>query len=665
MIKTISSLAVSISLGVAATASSVVAQEINYNPKPYEKVAVYKSAASGDQVVDLVVFYQPIYARKLGGFEAVKSRVDDMIDKANAIYTRSGAGVTLNLVGISEITGVEDDLPYTGEQDKFGNQYAQSAFSVAAGRILNSSGYYDDDGVYHDNYPEYLVYSRLGGDIAGYITDNRFVEEDRSIGTASVGGEFFSVSDVRSLSPNDAMSDHTLAHETGHNFGARHEIEDAPNNGEHPVEAHAWKCGDDERTVMWSSGSSLASVFSSPLIERNGEPCGVAGEADNVSVIQGTKQSVSERRNRPAALGNVIFSDSVFSGSEESGEAVIRIERDGDVSESASVLVQLTSDTATSNGDVHLSHKRVEFAAGESQAQFAFPVVQDAMDEGDETLNVELHYPHRLTVSADTATLTITDDYAGQPGSIEIEAQQVALGEDVQVTLNRVGGADGELVVNAQSKLAESSSIALPAWYFQLAAHNFVFADGETQKTFTVKTQTGDEELGDREILISTISGGDYESVSKAVIVGSSQSSNVEFTLRAADVTTDDSSVRITVNRSGDTSQTSSVAVTSSDGTLKAGTDYEAVNETVSFGVNDSSETFTVNLLSNNAGNFVLETSSGETLTVTVSSADTGGGSGGNGGNSGGTSGGSTGLLSVLILALLGIGRKLKVKQNV
>lgn len=646
------------SIALALTAHSG-AQEHTYQPSSHEKAAVYKAAASGHETIDIVVFYQPIYARKAGGYEAVQERVNQLIGKANRLYDNSGAGVTLNLVELREVSGVNDNIPYVGTTDKFGNEYPESASTIAGGRATDPNGYFDEDGNYQDNYPEYLVYEQFAGDLAGYLTDSRLTGGGRTIGSASVGGEFFSVSDTRSISQNDPESDHTLAHEVGHNFGARHEIEDSPNTGEHPVEAHAWKCGDDERTVMWSAGSHLASVFSSPLIERNGAPCGVAGEADNVSVIQGTKQSVAERRSPESILGTVSFAANSFTGSEESGEAVISIQRDGDLSESASVLVQLTSDTATSNGDVHLSHKRVEFAAGESTAQFAFPVVQDAINEGDETFNVEMHYPYRLNIDPAEATLTIEDDYAGQPGRIEISSEPSENG--LLVTLNRVDGSDGELVVNAQSKLAADSDIPLPAKNFELAAYDFVFADGETQKTFNVQTQSGDTALGDREILLSAVVAGDYETVEKSAIVSDSQGGNIEYSLSTADATTKDNSVRVTVTRSGSTELSSVISVTSANGTLTAGNDFEAVDEQLVFGVNDTSASFTVSLLSDKAGNFELNTSSGESLTVTVSTASTGGGSDGNGGGSdGGTSGGSTGLFSLLPLLLLGLVRRFK-----
>lgn len=641
-----------LSVTVAATA-----QEHAYEPLSFEKQAIYKASATAHQTVDLVLFYQPIYKRKMGGFEAVKSRVDELISKANTIYANSDIDVTLNVVELREITGVDDDVPYTGTTNKFGVEYPESAHTISAGRTTDPNGYFED-GAYRDNYPEYLVYSQFGGDIGGYITDKRF-ETGVSNGLAGVGGEFFSVSDVASLNQNEVYGDIVLAHEVGHNFGARHEVGDSPNTGDHPVEAHAWTCGDG-RTVMWSATNGREEVFSSPLIERNGEPCGVAGEADNVSVIQGTKQSVAERRSPESVLGTVSFTASSFSGSEESGEAVVSIERDGDISEAASVLVQLTSDTATSNGDMHLSHKRLEFAAGESTASFAFPVVQDAIDEGSETLNVELHYPYRLAVGSAPVSLTISDDYAGQPGRIEIVSE--SSDDGLLVTLNRIDGSDGELVVNAQSKLALDSNIRLSAKDFELVAYDFVFADGETQKTFNVKTQSGDEALGDRTILLSAAVAGDYEATEKSVVVSGSSSGDIEYSLKANAATTNDSSVRVTVSRTGSTELSSVINVTAVNGTLKAGDDFEAVDEELVFRANETSASFDVQLLNDKAGNFELQTSNGESLNVTVSASSTGGNVGG--GDSG-TSGGSTGLFTLLSLLTLGFFRYFKIGRRV
>jgi hypothetical protein len=275
-------------------------------------------------------------------------------------------------------------------------------------------------------------------------------------------------------------------------------------------------------------------------------------------------------------------------------------------------------------------------------------------------LNVEMHYPHRLTVGSAEATLTIKDDYAGQLGRIEISSEPSESG--LLVTLNRVDGSDGELVVNAQSKLAADSDIPLPAKNFELAAYDFVFADGETQKTFNVQTQSGDEHLGDREILLSAVVAGDYETVEKSAVVIDSQGGDIEYSLSADDVTTNDNNVRVTVSRSGSTELSTVINVTSANGTLTAGEDFEAVDEQLVFGVNDTSASFTVSLLSDKAGNFELNTSSGGSLTVTVSSASTGDGSGGNdgSGSNGVTSGGSTGLFSLLPLLLLGLVRRFK-----
>ncbi|WP_411161961.1 Calx-beta domain-containing protein [Idiomarina sp. HP20-50] len=98
------------------------------------------------------------------------------------------------------------------------------------------------------------------------------------------------------------------------------------------------------------------------------------------------------------------------------------------------------------------------------------------------------------------------------------------------------------------------------------------------------------------------------------------------------------------INRSGDTEGSTSVTATSVNGSLVAGTDFEELNQTVSFEAGETNKQISINLTSDNTGSFSVELSTGESATVNVVVAESTGGD---------TSGGSMGLISFLIILII------------
>ncbi len=94
---------------------------------------------------------------------------------------------------------------------------------------------------------------------------------------------------------------------------------------------------------------------------------------------------------------------------------------------------------ATSNVDFIAASGRLNFAIGETEKTVTVSLLDDQLDEADETFNVVLTNPSELTLANDTGEGTIVDDDIGHGiafiGSSTFHTEE---GDDVQVSLQRL-----------------------------------------------------------------------------------------------------------------------------------------------------------------------------------------------------------------------------------
>ncbi|MAD65709.1 Calx-beta domain-containing protein [Haliea sp.] len=623
---------------------SVSAQDV-FAPAPEEQPVTMAAASSDTVTIDLVVFYQPIYKRRLGGFEALYERVNSLLSDINSIYKTSKTGVRFEVVELREATGIPDDQPYDNVYDEDGNKIKESATAIFSGRLLNPEGYYDENGNYQENYPEYLTYTMFGGDIGVYLTDYRDPDREVKLGAASQGGEYATIADEIILSPSSEVVPLTLAHELGHNLEAHHEDGGGRASARFDF-AKALEC-EGKKTVMWSQGTRNASdshsFFTSSEENEDGIICGESGVADNTQAILQTKVSASERRDRPASLGSVSFKQSSYTAGENEGVAQITLSRTGDLSESSSVLLIADSDTASTVSDLKEAHKRVTFEAGESEVTAELGVVADAKNEGAENVSLSLVYPYKATVSGGTASLTIEDNYSGSPGDFQLsEDLSVVEGEAATIVVSRVNGSDGEYVVNLSSDYADTNSATSND--FEKVSQRLIFEDGETEKSLAINTYDDEEFTGER-IFKVVIENEEQILDETQVTITDNETPEVEYSLSSTEANAG-STARVTITRSGDTQGSTTVTATSVNGSLVAGSDFEELNESVTFETGETTKQVSINLTSDKAGTFSVELNSGESVTVSVEASDS---------NSGGdaeTSGGSTGAFFLMLLLI-------------
>lgn len=214
-----------------------------------------ESAADGSYVHDLLVVYTPA-SRTRYGQAALESKIVAAVAAANQAYLNSGVNITLNLVGLQEIdytetSSISDSLSYL--QGKSDGRMDQ----VHATRDLLAADFVS------------LISEDVGCGVA-------FLMSPESTGFAS---------SAFSVVYSGCLSQHTLAHELGHNQGNMHDRTSSANGGAFDYSYGLRRCETDGtgfRTVMSysCSGASRVTQFSNPDVTYNGWPTGVSYEAD-------------------------------------------------------------------------------------------------------------------------------------------------------------------------------------------------------------------------------------------------------------------------------------------------------------------------------------------------------------------------------------------------
>ena len=237
-------------------------------------------AGDEDTVVDVLVVWTPQREEEVGGVDAVRAEIELGIAYTNDAFERSGAFVSLNLVGAEQVTDYEEP-----NVDESGNDQLKFWTRVWAEhrRLIDpSDGHMDAVHGRRDALGADLVSlathkgSWIGGGVAGFASWH----------SVSVYGE-----------------PRTVAHEFGHNFGLSHEREQwwdtYPRSYEHghvafrglrctpTIMAYGGACGRASLDRRYGGGGRLQvdyiPFFSSPELFRpiDGAPLGMSRFSDN------------------------------------------------------------------------------------------------------------------------------------------------------------------------------------------------------------------------------------------------------------------------------------------------------------------------------------------------------------------------------------------------
>ena len=205
----------------------------------------------------------------------------------------------------------------------------------------------------------------------------------------------------------------------------------------------------------------------------------------NASGGNGTDIGAFERQ-QTCATPTLQFSSATYSVNENAGAVTITVTRTGDSSVAAAVNYAAMNGTATAGADYTAASGTLSFANGDTSKTFVIPILNDSLNEPNETITLVLS---NVTVNAllgtpGTAVLTIVDD--DSPPSISINDMGVAEGNSgtTSATFNvSLSAASGQTI---SVNFATANGAATAGSDYVAASGTLTFNPGQTTNFITV-----------------------------------------------------------------------------------------------------------------------------------------------------------------------------------
>jgi Calx-beta domain/PKD domain len=299
-----------------------------------------------------------------------------------------------------------------------------------------------------------------------------------------------------------------------------------------------------------------------------------------------------------ASLSQVVsFAAASSTAAENAGVFSIPVSLAAPATSAVSVQYNLTGGTALGSGiDYSTISGEVTFAIGESTRNISLPIINDTLDELDETILLSLSLPtnartatptvHTVTLTDDDAPVVVTVGFASPTSTVDEGAGAITLPvalsapqtSAVTVNYNNAGGT------------------ATSGTDYTLSSGTLTFAPGETLKQLPL-TLIDDAPIDAGETIIlalSSPSGASLSQVNHTLTIADNDT--ITLSLAATDATASEPGTdtgSFTLSRAGPTVSAITVNLTRS-GTATNGTDYSSISTTATLAAGSAQTLITV-----------------------------------------------------------------------
>ena len=328
---------------------------------------------------------------------------------------------------------------------------------------------------------------------------------------------------------------------------------------------------------------------------------------------------------RDTATGTITDDDrtpvlAVAGGSGNEGDTIeFPVSRRGSTSRGATVEYSTADGTARAGTDYEAAAGTLTFAAGDESASVSVRLLEDNVDESDESLSLVLSNAQGANIAVGSAEGTIVD-------TDDAPRLSVTGDEDVE-------GGTAEFVVVLASR-SERSAVVLYETRdgsaevgvdYEFASDSLTFAPGDTTRTVAVSLLDDDIDEADETfaLVLSNPENAILETPSAdGRILDDDTSPTLSITGGRG---VEGGSVDFDVTLAGASTRTVTVRYATTDASAEAGVDYESAEGTLTFEAGRTRRTVTVRLLDDNIDEpeetFDVVLSSPEHATVDVASA--------------------------------------------
>ena len=546
--------------------------------------------ASSNTNVDVMVVYTAAAKTGAGGVSAMNTLIDLAIAEANDAYVNSLIPVTLNLVYRGEVT------------------YTESGNASTDLTRLQSPSDGQMDAVHS-------IRDQYGADMVCLFTEtmqSTYAGLGYLMTTVSTNFSSYAFSVIRRTY---ATGNHTFAHELGHNMGCTHDRQNSSSQGAYDYSYGYRFVGNDSatyRTVMAYAPGTRIPYFSNPNVNYQGVATGVAAgatnSANNAASISNTVPTVSAFR---APIVVFSFTASTNAVTESTNTVAYDVRRSGPTNSSVTVNYA-TSDGTAGILDYMATNGTLTFAAGETNKTVSLVLLEDDAKESVETLSITLSSPSVGTLFTSNLTVYISDNDSSYVTFASAGFSVYENTNNVSLELQRTGVTNTAVTVNYFT----TNSTALSGSDYVSTNGLVSFAAGETSKTFTV-TVLNDIVAENSEAFLVRLRTPTNTALGTltnfTLTILTNDKAVIAFSAAATSINESNSTVDVTVSRTGTTDNTATVDFTTTNVTATAGSDYTATNGTVTFTNGVTSQTITLVL----ANDVTLESS--ETFQIRLS----------------------------------------------